>query len=550
MTITQILQKIRSAFYTKAETDTLLRGKIGKPDGLNGQILTQNNNKITSENPIQLLNLVSTQEDLNNALSSVPLTLQDVFNNWYRFAHSTDTVQNDTTADGVQDALNAWYYDSSLRAIGNTVNTTPYVGFVSDKTYKNWYMKTKGIGTDKDDDKMSIIVAFMTDSYGYEHTLSVIRSGAQDNGQLTGTDGVSYSFALVLDYSSYRCNSAKVLAGIPSSQLTGSLWSKGSHISVRRNGNTITAKTSQFGSDNLNIEFTYTAPTSQGSLSAADYTNIRLMLNNKSKIGFGMHSQPGYFILEETEGIFDNTDIYDVLNNKIYTYNNGWVQNGTVSSKVLNLSRIYNEKTDKLFYYKDEEVYQLNTSSSEIDLSDYATKSELLNKANNSDLSAVATSGSYNDLTNKPTIPTVNNATLTIQKNGTTVKTFTANSSANVTANIVVPTKTSELTNNSGYPTVSKMSTSGVGCIALLAYFPSSASDFTNNEGTTRPGSSLCEVYWRLSTSGSVSGSIYTSGDYMVIDKSSHKDGTWKQLNYTSIGYSHLAVISFWVRIS
>lgn len=52
---------------------------------------------------------------------------------------------------------------------------------------------------------------------------------------------------------------------------------------------------------------------------------------------------------------------------------------------------------------------------------------------------------------NKPTIPTVNNGTLTIQKNGTTVNTFTANASSNVTANIVVPTKTSDLTNDSGF---------------------------------------------------------------------------------------------------
>src|SRR5574344_438958 len=42
-------------------------------------------------------------------------------------------------------------------------------------------------------------------------------------------------------------------------------------------------------------------------------------------------------------------------------------------------------------------------------------------------LATVATSGSYNDLSNKPTIPTVNNATLTIQKNGSNVQTFTAN---------------------------------------------------------------------------------------------------------------------------
>ena len=52
----------------------------------------------------------------------------------------------------------------------------------------------------------------------------------------------------------------------------------------------------------------------------------------------------------------------------------------------------------------------------------------------------------------KSDIPTVNNATLTIQKNGTDVQTFTANSASNKTANITVPTKTSELTNDSNFP--------------------------------------------------------------------------------------------------
>ena len=47
--------------------------------------------------------------------------------------------------------------------------------------------------------------------------------------------------------------------------------------------------------------------------------------------------------------------------------------------------------------------------------------------------------------------PTVNNGQLTIQKNGTNVATFTANQSGNATANITVPTKVSELTNDSGY---------------------------------------------------------------------------------------------------
>lgn len=43
-------------------------------------------------------------------------------------------------------------------------------------------------------------------------------------------------------------------------------------------------------------------------------------------------------------------------------------------------------------------------------------------------------------------VPTVNDATLTIQKNGTDVQTFTANQSTNATANITVPTSFSDLT--------------------------------------------------------------------------------------------------------
>ncbi len=69
------------------------------------------------------------------------------------------------------------------------------------------------------------------------------------------------------------------------------------------------------------------------------------------------------------------------------------------------------------------------------------------------DLKAVAFSGSYNDLSNKPVIPTVNNAKLTIQKNGANVQTFSANQSSDATANIIVPTKVSQLTNDSGYKT-------------------------------------------------------------------------------------------------
>ena len=65
-----------------------------------------------------------------------------------------------------------------------------------------------------------------------------------------------------------------------------------------------------------------------------------------------------------------------------------------------------------------------------------ATTDALALKVDSSSLAPVATSGDYNDLDNLPTPPTVNNGALTIQQNGTTIDTFTANSSDDKTVNI------------------------------------------------------------------------------------------------------------------
>ena len=59
----------------------------------------------------------------------------------------------------------------------------------------------------------------------------------------------------------------------------------------------------------------------------------------------------------------------------------------------------------------------------------------------------------WKQLARKDELPVVNNATLTIKRNGTTVQSFTANASSNKTADISVPTKTSDITNDSGFIT-------------------------------------------------------------------------------------------------
>lgn len=109
------------------------------------------------------------------------------------------------------------------------------------------------------------------------------------------------------------------------------------------------------------------------------------------------------------------------------------------------------------------------------------------------DLGAAAFSNQYADLSGLPTIPTVNDATLTIQKNGTDVATFTANSATNQTANITVPVNTSDLTNDSGFITSSALSNyytksetysqGEVNSLINNLNIPTATSDLTNDSG-------------------------------------------------------------------
>lgn len=134
---------------------------------------------------------------------------------------------------------------------------------------------------------------------------------------------------------------------------------------------------------------------------------------------------------------------------------------------------------------------------------------------NKPDLATVATSGSYNDLTNKPTIPTVNNATLTIQKNGTTVKTFTANASSNVTANITVPTTAADV---SALPASTKYGSTIVVDIDDEYKAVSNPSGNPKSQGWyERSGTSPNYVYTLTNDTSVQSGKTYYTGPTYVI---------------------------------
>ena len=98
--------------------------------------------------------------------------------------------------------------------------------------------------------------------------------------------------------------------------------------------------------------------------------------------------------------------------------------------------------------------------------------------------------------------PTVNNATLTIQKNGTNVATFGANASSNVTANITVPTVTDT------YSASSSDAMSGKAVANALSSFSGGPKNIKDGDGT---------------------GSVYTSGANKPTANYAFAEGAWTQ---------------------
>lgn len=165
------------------------------------------------------------------------------------------------------------------------------------------------------------------------------------------------------------------------------------------------------------------------------------------KVGSGLAITNG--VLSTTGGgVADAVEWSNVLNkpSDVSYWNNdaGYITSAALPTKTSDLT---NDSGFLTSYTETDPIYSASPAAgiTAADISSWNAKSDF--------------SGSYNDLTDKPTIPTVNNATLTIQRNNTDVGTFTANASSDKTINITVPTTVAELSDASTYVTQSTLAT-------------------------------------------------------------------------------------------
>lgn len=167
--------------------------------------------------------------------------------------------------------------------------------------------------------------------------------------------------------------------------------------------------------------------------------SITLTANNKGSVDYELE-----IFATTTEGLFEIINKYKLTESTISNW--GFTKNvGTVTAIVANGYQ-YNPEGGTVdlgtVLTSHQNIRTLNTNNN---TAQEVSAGESISGSGTINLHKVAKTGNYNDLSNRPTIPTVNNGTLTIKQNGTTVQTFSANQSGDVTANITVPTKASDV---------------------------------------------------------------------------------------------------------
>ena len=202
------------------------------------------------------------------------------------------------------------------------------------------------------------------------------------------------------------------------------------------------------------------------------------------------------------------------------TNDSGFITSADVPTKTSDLTNdsgfITSSVNNLTNYYKKSETYTQGEVNSLLSAIVVPTKtSDLTNDGSDGtstyveadDLATVATSGSYTDLSNRPTI---GNATLTIQRNGTNVQTFTANATSNKTANITVPTKTSDLTNDSNFVSNTDYATASTGGVVKVG----SGLEITNGVLSATGGGTADAVEWDNVLNKPTFSTVATSGSY------------------------------------
>ena len=355
--------------------------------GKDGQILKYNGRTdfLQYDDEFHICNVVDDDNDWNKIKNS-KFSLKDVFDNWERISGlwdgkiPTSYKNQNLNTEGQIAARNAYTYDDTSGSIINHRNSDETTAFLSREYYKSFKFKLQLSHLDDDDDLIFVIVGFMTDDKGIQHDISVVRNGGGYWKKETGPlyimyDAMSYLYTGEPDTyapTHIRDHNSKdykmlVLKGKEYGVIQPLVWEWGPvELEIERGKKRDGTPFLDIRTSNPNghIDYNdpdfrlyYELPTSIPEYwTAEQYLNVRNMLTNESRVGFGTQSNECKFKILSQSGFLQDDLIYHLKKDRVYRRvdGNNWEEIGTVPEHMMSKVFMYNKNTKKLFWYEKE----------------------------------------------------------------------------------------------------------------------------------------------------------------------------------------------------
>lgn len=431
-----------------------------------GQVLKINKavGDIIADDNFHVLRVVSTTEDEEYYKTIPGVSMSDVFNDWERITDYNKNVADgvwhladnwtashttgykdgqNVTDDGSVAIRNKWTFDSASNTIKNNGNYHILQAFISNAIATTYSMKCRVRYVDDDDDIFAIIIAYMVDENNVHHHISMVRNLSAQNQN-------PYKFSLWYDL----YNPTQTLIYDATSQVTNPSGVSGTRdnyidVNIIKKEASLVCQSSDYskiiGGD-LKYSFTWNMPEAKpDGWSEEMWSNVQKMMSPEgARFGVGSVSQDVAFTIIESVGLFADNKIYNLESNTIFDFINGeYVATGSVTDGIPYRTFLYNNEMNKLYFFvKPNEYYQIatgsgssgggtsssatndslgqNISTTYIKSLSYDANKLTYTKGNGTstdltislpvtsitDIATVGKTNSYNDLDNKPTIPT------------------------------------------------------------------------------------------------------------------------------------------------
>lgn len=275
-----------------ADTINLIDSAL--PIGQLGQqyfVSTNNTNKLETDYLLTVNNkYVETASELAEEIADVT-TLQEVFNTWNRFSHSSSGFVYPANAS----EMNSWVYNSGPGTISQPLNTGTATGFYSSDTYEDYTHTARFTSTQTDNDIGFMVIGFVVEGSGAtyrQHTLSAVR---QTDGGIGGIASWDLVYNIGQSDQAILTSATNGGSGPANAATSTGGWdthTSGTLIFTEKTGRNITIRTSYFSSSNL-------------ALNSATDMNFDLLSDSRTvrfagavPYGYGAWSQGGLTISE------------------------------------------------------------------------------------------------------------------------------------------------------------------------------------------------------------------------------------------------------------